>query len=142
MMVWKEAREHARQHEAQRATATNMILLLASADLGAMATLHLGYRTVPLALALVLLGLFGFLLSAKHYERAERSVAIAVEFERLLDEVDEALKIATSKKTGEQTNARQHPIVSRIRLNQVWSTLHLLVLAVGVATLAFSLAAN
>lgn len=66
---WKEAREHGRQHEAQRAVATNLILLLASVDVAAVSNLGIGLRVAPLAGALIVLGTLGYLITAKYYER-------------------------------------------------------------------------
>ncbi|MEU4422049.1 hypothetical protein AB0F81_15600 [Actinoplanes sp. NPDC024001] len=140
--MWKEIREHARQHEAQRSIATNMVLLLTSASVGLMVTVKFGYRTVPLAVAIILLGAFGFLLSAKHYERSQRSTALAVEFERRLDEMDEALQIAATRRAGESINESAHPLLFKIRLNKLWSALHVLVFLVGVTTLVMSLVAE
>lgn len=99
-LMWKELREHSRQHEAQRAVATNMILVLASADIGIMATIRFGHRTLPLAAGLIVLGVFGYLLSVKHYDRAEWSTAVAVELERRLEELDPNLGIAAAKRAG------------------------------------------
>jgi hypothetical protein len=141
-MMWKEIREHARQHEAQRSVATNMVLLLASASVGLMVTVKFGYRTVPLAVATTLLGAFGFLLSAKHYERAERSTTLAIEFERRLDALDEGLRIAATRAAGESISKAAHPILFAVRLNKVWLSLHVLVLLTGVTTFIISLYAK
>jgi hypothetical protein len=133
LAVWKEAREHSRQHEAQRSVATNMVLLLASADIGAIATLRFELRTLPLALALVILGAFGYVLSAKHYERGEWSTAVAVEIERRLDELDPDAGIRLAKVAATTGHERRYPRMHRIRLNKMWSLLHLVVAATGVA---------
>ena len=142
LMMWKEIREHARQHEAQRSIATNMVLLLASASVGLMVTVKFGYRTVPLAVAIILLGSFGFLLSAKHYERSQRSTALAIEFERRLDEMDEGLQITATRRAGESISEAAYPFLFKVRLNKLWSSLHILVLLVGVTTLIVSILAG
>jgi len=142
LAIWKEAREHSRQHESQRSVATNMVLLLASADIGAMATLRLEHRTLPLAIALVVLGGFGFLLSAKHYERAEWSTAVAVEFEERLDFLDPDLGIRSGKMTATNKHEPRFARIHKVRLNKIWSFLHLLVSATGVVLLVIILMAH
>jgi hypothetical protein len=140
--VWKEAREHSRQHEVQRSVATNMVLLLASADIAATATLRFEPRTLPLALGLIILGAFGFLLSFKHYERAEWSTAVAVEIEQRLDGLDQDLEIRSAKQTATIAHERRYPRMYRVRLNRMWSFLHLLVAATGGVFTAIVLASN
>jgi hypothetical protein len=117
--VWKEAREHARQHESQRAMATNMILLLASADIAAMASLRFGTRTLPLAAGLLALGIFGYLLAAKHYERSQWCTAVSVEFEQRLDTVDPSLEIRSSMMSATVRHESRYTKMYRIRLNKV-----------------------
>ncbi|MEV6299841.1 hypothetical protein AB0M02_10600 [Actinoplanes sp. NPDC051861] len=134
LQIWKETREHSRQHESQRATATNMILLLAAADIGAMATLRFGPRTLPLAAGLVVLGVLGYLLAAKHYERAQLSTAIAVELEMRLDAMDPALKIRDSKIAASGRHESRYRRMHRVRLNKIWSLLHVLLGITGAVT--------
>lgn len=141
-LMWKELREHSRQHEAQRAVATNMILVLASADIGIMATIRFGHRTLPLAAGLIVLGVFGYLLSVKHYDRAEWSTAVAVELERRLEELDPNLGIAAAKRAGNAFHTARLPRLSRLRLNKVWSSLHLVVAVAGLITVIASLASG
>jgi hypothetical protein len=141
LAAWKEVKEHGRQHETQRATATNMILLLASADVGAMATLGFGSRSVPLAIVLIVLGVFGVLLTGKHYERFQRSEAVASEIQSRLEASDPELGWLAANERGRRGHAQNYPIMSRLRLNKIWSSLHLLVVAAGVATLFASVVA-
>ncbi|MBG0565358.1 hypothetical protein [Actinoplanes aureus] len=112
-----------------------MILLLAAADIGAMATLRFGPRTLPLAAGLVVLGMLGYLLAAKHYERAEWSTAAAVEFEERLDTMDPMLGIRASKWAADAKHNGRYRRMYRIRLNKIWSLLHVLLAASG--TIAF-----
>jgi hypothetical protein len=140
--LWKEAREHSRQHESQRAMATNMILLLASADVAAMASLRFGPRTLPLAVGLLALGVFGYLLAAKHYERAQWCTAVAVEFEQRLDSMDPSLEIRSSMMSATARHESRYTRMYRIRLNKVWSLLHVLVAATGAIAFVAILAAN
>ncbi|MFF5233278.1 hypothetical protein [Dactylosporangium sp. NPDC000521] len=138
LSMWQEAREHGRLHEAHRASATNMMLVLAAAGIGAAATLPLGTGTVPLALGLILLGAFGFLLSAKHHERWKRTLAVAVEFENRIDALDPGLGLRASKDRAHEAHDQEHARWARIRLNQVWSLLHVFVMLIGVVVLIAS----
>jgi hypothetical protein len=141
LAAWKEVKEHGRQHEARRATATNMILLLASADIGAMATIGFGSHSIPLALGLTVLGIFGLLFTAKHYERFQRSEAVASEIQARLEELDPELGWQAANERGRKRHSQSYPRMSRIRLNKVWSSLHIVVILAGVGAFIVSLTA-
>ena len=138
--MWKEVREHGRQHETQRAVATNLILLLASADIAAISSLGIGLRSTPLALALVVLGALGYLITAKYYERFQRNTAIAFEIEQRLAELDPELGWREAKDRAIAFHKARRPKMHRIRLNKIWSYLHLIVLAAGTAIFVLCLA--
>src|SRR5689334_2738780 len=72
LIVWKDHREQRRQHETQRSVMTNIIVLLAS-GLVALAAHHGLDRTVlPIAIAVTVLGIYGFLVSLKYNETSSK----------------------------------------------------------------------
>jgi hypothetical protein len=69
LAMYQEHTTHGRHHETQRAGATNLIIVVSGGILAFIANKGITKDTWPLAAFLFILGLFGALFSAKHYER-------------------------------------------------------------------------
>ena len=73
-ILWKlyeDNRNYARFHELQRSTATNLILAVSAGLIGLVTfDKNINLLDLPSVLFLDVLGIFGAIFSAKHYERA------------------------------------------------------------------------
>ena len=73
-ILWKlyeDNRNYARFHELQRSTATNLILAVSAGLIGLVTfDKNINLLDLPSVLFLDVLGNFGAIFSAKHYERA------------------------------------------------------------------------
>ena len=66
--LYQEDRNHVRHLEAQRATASNIIVVTTAALIGVMATDDLTCKDWPVSVGLIILGLYGAMFTAVHYE--------------------------------------------------------------------------
>jgi lysylphosphatidylglycerol synthetase-like protein (DUF2156 family) len=140
-VLWGMYQEHCtqgRHHETQRATVTNLIIAVAAGVL-ALLTFDKAINKfdLPLTVFLFMLGLFGAAFSTKHYERwslhmqrarSYRNKLDALMFDNLINE----LKRDGDKKHEEEFKEEHKWQLKKIRLHQLWVSLHLLIAALGV----------
>jgi hypothetical protein len=136
---WKDQRVQARNTESQRATLTNIILLIVVATLGFVAQQGLHRAMLPLTISLIILGLFGAAASAKYYERYRLHIAQAIQFSKLLGDPDLLPDYEDTLKPVRADHADRYRRISRIRLNKLWVALHLLVALTGFVLTAIIL---
>ncbi len=127
LRLFEEHRTLARHHEDQRGKLTHCILLLAGAALGVEGLGKPSPATsVAIALFVMVLGVFGAVLTKKQSLECEKNVDCAIKYRDKLEKLCSDLELD-----------------SRSPLDQVrwqsWFLLHLLVVAMGVLLLALSL---
>jgi hypothetical protein len=91
---WMEAK----QAEDQRATFTNIILLISSAVVGVMAQKGLTQSMIPLSILLIVLGIFGAIVSRKLYERHQFHIARLKNWRRRINELHPEARLEILKK--------------------------------------------
>lgn len=132
LKVYEEQWAQARQHENQRATITNIVLLIASAILGFVSQQGLSSQVLPLTALLIGVGIFGAVACEKLYERTEYHL----ERTRFLHKrIDELHPNAQLKKLREQADAKhkaEYPRMIRLRVRHLWLALHLAIIVAGV----------
>jgi xanthosine utilization system XapX-like protein len=160
---YDEHAAQARNHEEQRERATNLILSIAGLLVGLVTFAKLSLLSLPAAICIVLLGIFGFVFAGKHYERfryhTQIMEAIRLEIERVSDDPNIKPKsLSDLRKDGEDNhyknftwpsfrgsrNASQATArswIARQRLHVFWESVHLLVVVIGVA-LCLAIALN
>jgi hypothetical protein len=129
---WKDQRTQARNAESQRATLTNIILLIVVATLGFIGQQGLHETMLPLTISLMVLGIFGATASAKYYERYNLHIAQAVQFSKLLGEPPLLPDYEDTLNLVRSDQADHNKMMSRVRLNKMWILLHLLVALAGL----------
>ncbi len=82
---YQEHAEQARQHESQRERMTNIVLAIAGALIGVVTFAELALWSLPAALAIAALGIYGLLFAQKHYERNRYHVYILREIRKEMD---------------------------------------------------------
>lgn len=132
LQFWQDRRTQARQSENQRATLTNLVLLIESAALGFIANRGLEPEMLALTITLILLGVYGAVGVLKLYERHQLHATEAREIAKRLDELNPKLHIRGALRTAKQAHVRAHPILSRLRLHDVWAFLHFAVAIIGL----------
>lgn len=129
---------HVRHHESLRAQSTNLIVAVSAAVLAFLSTADLPQeRRVFLAVFLVLINLYGFLMSRKHYERARLHATVA---SRYRDAVSQASPLSgqlpnDAREGGRSAHFSEFAFIASIRASMLWAGLHLLIGALGIAIL-------
>ena len=134
-VIWKlyeDNRSYARFHEAQRSTATNLILVVSAGLLGLVTfDKNINLLDLPSVLLLSILGIFGSLFSAKQYERVRLHLNRARRYYIELDGLIPEAKIREIKQKGDEDTKKRFPRLSKMRLNYFWVALHLMISAIG-----------
>ncbi len=136
-LLWKlyeDNRGFARHHELLRATASNLTMVISAGVLG-LVTFdgHIGTEDFPLTLLLTLLGFFGALFTAKHYERARLHLNRAAEYFAKLAQLHPNAQIDELRRIGTSKNNATFPRLNKVRLHRFWIALHLLISLLGIS---------
>jgi hypothetical protein len=132
LKVYEEHWAQARQHENQRATITNVVLLIASAILGLISQQSLNIEMLPLAGLLIVVGIFGAISSEKLYERAE------YDFERIrylhghLDKLFPKARLKKLREDADTQHKSKFPRLVRLHVHHLWLMMHLAVIIAGI----------
>lgn len=129
---WKDQRAQARHTETQRATFTNIILIVAAALLGLVANTGFRESSLALTVTIIFLGLFGAATSAKYYERYNVHIEQAIRFSEVLSAQQQEYdyeKILGPIRIDHDSRNR----LARLRLNKLWIAFHLIVALIGFA---------
>lgn len=138
LAYWGEHREQFRQSENQRAVMTNYVLLIAAAVSGFIVQQHFEIRTLPLSVLIVAIGLYGALAAAKYHERADYHLFQARALTRVLVESGVLADHDAVLEEFRQTHYRKYPRLHRLRLNRMWTGLHLGVAVYGVTLIVIT----
>jgi len=134
--LWKLYQEHCthvRHHESQRASAASSFLVIAGALLGLVTyDKSIGLADLPLTILLLLLGSFGALFSAKHYERASLHTERARRFRDAVDATLPGQPLKMFKATADAAHSKDFPKLEKLRLNKFWVGLYLMVAGLGL----------
>jgi hypothetical protein len=132
LRLYEEQRRQARQSEDQRATISNIVLVVASAILGFASQNGLGLTTLPLAALLIVIGLYGVVASEKLYERftfhANRSRYLRKQIDKLNPKAG-CLKLFSE---ADKAHGKEYPGLLKIRLHYIWLSLHIAIALAGI----------
>jgi hypothetical protein len=131
LAYWKEHREQLRQSENQRAVLTNYVLVIAAAVSGLVVQQHFSLRTLPLSVLIVVIGLYGAVAAAKYHERADYHLFQARALTRVLIDAGALANYDVVLDQFRQTHYGKYPRLHRLRLNWLWTGLHLGVAVYG-----------
>jgi hypothetical protein len=132
LAFWSEHREQFRQSENQRAVLTNYVLVIAAAVSGLTVQQGFKLRTLPLSVLIVVVGLYGALAVAKYHERATYHLSQARALTRVLVDSGALADHDAILEEYRQAHYLQYPRLHRLRLNWLWTGMHLGVAAYGV----------
>ena len=132
-VLWRMYNEnctHGRHHENLRAGVTNLIITLTGAVLAIISLdKQLNNSDIGLTIFLIVLGVFGALFSAKHYERFRAHMARAHECRDALEEQVPESKLAERRSTADR---KEWPRISAIRGFWLWIAVHIVVAILGL----------
>ncbi len=129
---WREHREQFRQSENQRAVLTNFVLVIAAALSGFIVQLHFELRTLPLSVLIVVIGCYGALAAAKYHERADHHLHQARALTKVLVDAGVLADHDAVLQEARLAHYPRYPRLHRLRLNWLWTGLHLGIALYGV----------
>jgi hypothetical protein len=134
--LYQDNRVQAQFHETQRVNGTGLIgggaaVIIATISQDG----KYSRQDIPLAVVLVVVGMFGFLFCVKSYERMQLHLNRCREFLRLLDDMDEKHDLGAIKDSVDKKTAAQFKFASSIKLRTFWQGIHILIAAAGLAIL-------
>jgi len=138
LAYWHEHREQLRQSENQRAVLTNYVLVIVAAISGFIVQQHFAIRTLPLSVLIVVIGLYGAVAVAKYHERADYHLFQARALTRVLLDSGALANHDSVLEEFRQQHYRKYPRLHRLRLNRLWTGLHLGVALYGVVLIVIT----
>jgi hypothetical protein len=142
LQLYAEERAQARQSETQRATLTNIVIIVAGASIAFISDQKLGNDALTLSIGIFVLGVFGAIANAKYFERWYRHWARAYAYRaRLLalyPVIDEGLRQYSNKRTYKRTDKYEAEaderfwFSRRVKLYLLWVGLNCLIALGGV----------
>jgi hypothetical protein len=145
----------ARQHEGQRERVTNIVLSIAGLLIGLVTFANLQLWSLIAAGSIILLGIYGFLFSGKHYERFKFHTAVLQAFRKEIERAHNdpeygkvslsSLRASATEKhyrefvwpkfsgTNDKAQAAATSWIARQRLHVFWEAVHLLIVGIGLA---------
>lgn len=130
----------AQQTESQRATMTNVVLLVFGGLQSLIVQRSFDDASLILSVTMVLVGTWGTLASVKYYERFRLSTSRVGRWMEKLEELDDSTQLAAIESRADAIHEDRYPRLHRIRLNWMWTWLHVAVIVGGVVNSAFILA--
>lgn len=124
----------AKQSEDQRATMTNLIIIVAIGLEGLVVQRGFDRNSLALAVVIVLLGFYGVIVSAKYYERFKLSTHRIKKIVEMLDEIAENSQACALDEAAEEEHRKQYPVLTQVRLHHLWLLLHLCIALFGIIT--------
>jgi hypothetical protein len=121
-----------RHYEDQRATVTNFVLAMASLAIGFLVQKGLALDTLPVAILLIVLGVYGAITVAKLYERTQYAAALAKSYMIRLSELYPSIGLEEFKNKVDVKHRSKFPITARLHMHHLWGTLHIVIALVGV----------
>ncbi|MEU6470697.1 hypothetical protein ABZ927_22960 [Streptomyces massasporeus] len=125
LQMYQEQHNQARQLETQRATLSNLIIVVASAALGFTAQHGLEMIMLIVTLPLVALGGYGALACLKYHERSVLHHRAARRFSLRIEERLPSLLINDGWAELHEQQLLRFPKIFKIRLYALWITLHI-----------------
>ncbi len=123
---------HVRHSEDQRATITNLIVIVVSVIQGVLTQTGFTKNALPLTILLVLLGFYGIVTTAKLHERSRFHIKRARKFRDRLDILCPDAHIKLLQQVADEEHQRQHPVLAkRVRLSSLWLALHIFIALLG-----------
>jgi hypothetical protein len=122
----------ARQSENQRATISNLIVIIAAALSGVVTQTGFNKNSLPLALIMIVFGIYGVIASAKLYERSKFHIERARKLRKRLDELCPDAQVSILQDAADVKHNRKYKILSKPIDNYVWVFLHIFIALLGV----------
>ena len=131
--VMEQQLSQAKQSEDQRSNITNIIVLIAAAIQGVLTQTGFTKNALPLSITLIIIGLFGIVATSKLYERFRYHYEVMRQIREKIEALNPDTTIKACLDAAWREHIKKYPFIStKIRQYVVWSTLHVLIVVLGV----------
>ena len=127
-----EARQEMRHIENQRATITNISILISSVIIGYIAQQKIDLTLLPVSALMIFLGIYGMIFTSKLYERHQFAQSRNDQWTKQIDKLKPKSNLLKLRATADREHAAQFPRMSKVRLNRLWMILHAFIMLVGI----------
>jgi hypothetical protein len=132
LKLYEESWSSIRHYEEQRAKITNFVIVVASVAAGFVVQQKLTIYMFPIAILVVILGVYGALVGSKLYERTQACVAYADTYFTRLSELHPNIGMVQLSNKARAEHKLGFPLMSRIHLHHLWFVLNILIALTGV----------
>ena len=136
LRMYEEQVRHGRHHEEMRAQSTNFVVAISAAALAFISSDHVTADKVTIiAILLIAINVYGWLISLKHYERSRLHVTVGTKYRDIISEATSigGRVINVERKAGKTDHEAKFGFSRWLRAYALWSGLHLLLAGFGVA---------
>jgi hypothetical protein len=119
-----------RQHENERATISNLIIIIAAAISGVVTQTGFNKNSLLLTILLIALGVYGVIITVKFYVQSQYYLSRARALGHQLDKLCPDAEIDKLITEADKKYNRQYPIL--VRRLPVWFLLHILITLLGI----------
>jgi hypothetical protein len=131
LKLYEEQCTHARQSEDQRATITNLVLIVASAVVGFVSQNKLILSTLPLTVLLIVIGAYGAIASEKLYERFQLHSNRSRYLRKRIDELHPNANSLKLFEEADNAHKKEFAKLLKIRVHHIWFALHMAIAVMG-----------
>ena len=128
-----------RHYEEQRTTVTNIVIAITSIAIGFIVQKGINRDTLPIAILIIALGIYGILAVAKLYERIHLANDLAIGYTKLLDERYPKIGIEKVRSEIRSKHKTEFPRTTKLKMNTLWVIFHLAIALAGIALTIFIL---
>ncbi|MGB3147498.1 MAG: hypothetical protein WBA91_07040 [Paracoccaceae bacterium] len=141
LRLYEEERAHARFHEEHINSTTNLVALAVSGIVTfSFSDLGFDIKDIFASMAVVLLGLYGIVVTHKKAERRKLHFSRGYEFLKQIKLPTGAEDIEKIAKRGDAALEKERPKLYNMRIRTLWSYFHKAIVSFGILMLLVSLA--
>lgn len=131
--------EEIRHIENQRVAITNLVILVASAAVGLIAQKEFILSRPPMAILIIFVGSYGVVSTSKLHERYRYLQARLDRFYSRIDVLAPEAEFSNLRQAAHEEHASEFPLLSRLPVKFLWTTLHFITVLLGIFFLLQSL---
>ncbi len=135
--MYEEQLRHVRHHELLRSSSTNFAVVVSAAVLGLFAAGLASDQRWMLALFLIVINIYGLMMSLKHYERSRLHHTVSGRYRNVISEVCkfDSYVLNDLRRDAHSKHEARRRLMSRVRAYWMWCGLHALLALLGAGLL-------
>lgn len=134
LRMYEEQRTQARHHETQRISITNILISLTVACLGLIGHLKFSLDALPIAIFLIVIGIYGAITTWKLYERSRYHYTRSSIYRDRIDFLSpNELEIKETKQKAVDLHGHKFKTILKLKLHRLWGFLYVTIVIIGVA---------